>query len=506
MTITSEPSCEVYSVSVGSGSGGNSAPLEGKTVVCFGDSLFGMYSGNNSAPAYVAKYTGATVYNVGFGGCRMSEHPYPEYDEFCMYALANAVASGDWSAQDAEVANNGSANFPEHLALLKSIDFGAVDAIVIHYGTNDFAAGSGVAIDNTSNPKATNTLCGALRYSVETLLTAYPHLNIFISLPAFRFWTADDGTVTYSDEKTDVNGKTFLEFVDALAKTAKEYNLPVIDCYYGLGINKSNAAAFLSDGTHHNVEGRKRFGEYIGAKLISGGDTFHDTDSATNGSGSGSSGESASINVTAEVGQTIVVEEVDKNGKPTKWRAADFQERTHWFNKKGELFNAHLTGLSSSEVLIDVKYEAGKTYYVTWNGIEYTCIGIDLGTGVLIGNTLALDLEDTGEPFVSVNAVENGIAGTVIMAMDDTDETDVIIRGEKYEPIPIQYVSNALPYYIDAVGEIISDRESVYTTIETVERLTEILGTGRDVILRVNEQTSSDGTRITTIYRLTCIT
>lgn len=295
VTITTEPSCEVYAVSGGGGSGSASAPLEGKTVVCFGDSLFGMYTGDNSAPAFVAQKTGATVYNVGFGGCRMSEHPYAGYNEFGMYALANAIASGDWSLQEANAAS-GSSNFPDQLAVLKSIDFNEVDYVVIHYGTNDFAAGDGVAIDNPNNPKATNTLCGALRYSVETLMAAYPMLNIFVSLPAFRFWE-DNGVVTYPDVKKNALGYTLPEYVNALAETAKEYNLPIIDCYYGLGINKSNASNFLGDGTHHNIDGRKRFGEYIGTKLISGGDTFHGSDSATGGAAE--SGFSPIVNVTS---------------------------------------------------------------------------------------------------------------------------------------------------------------------------------------------------------------
>jgi hypothetical protein len=32
------------------------------------------------------------------------------------------------------------------------------------------------------------------------------------------------------------------------------------------------------------------------------------------------------VDVTAEVGQTIVVKEVDENGKPTKWKAVDYLE------------------------------------------------------------------------------------------------------------------------------------------------------------------------------------
>ena len=36
-----------------------------------------------------------------------------------------------------------------------------------------------------------------------------------------------------------------------------------------MGINKINASSFLGDGTHHNMDGRKRFGEFIGSQLIS---------------------------------------------------------------------------------------------------------------------------------------------------------------------------------------------------------------------------------------------
>ena len=263
VTISTEPSCDVYEVSGNDNDA--TLPLAGKTVVCFGDSLFGMYTGDTSAPAYVAERTGATVYNVGFGGCRMSVHPYTGYNEFGMWALAKAIASNDWSVQDAAV-SSGSSNFPNQLAILKGIDFSEVDAIVIHYGTNDFTAS--VSIDNGDNYKDYNTLCGALRYSIEELLTAYPQLRIFVSVPAFRYWEADDGTVTYSNSYTNANGNKLTDFVDAIASTAKEYNLPVIDSYYGLGINKINAATFLADGVHHNAVGRKRFGEFIGSCMI----------------------------------------------------------------------------------------------------------------------------------------------------------------------------------------------------------------------------------------------
>lgn len=251
-------------------------PLSGKTVVCFGDSLFGMHRDSTSAPANIALKTGATVHNVGFGGCRMSVHPTAGYAAFSMWALAKAIAENIWVAQDGE-APNGSSYFREQLDLLQSIDFDEVDMVVIHYGTNDFTAGDGVAMDNADDPDDCNTLCGALRYSVEKLLGAYPKLQIFVSLPVFRYWTADDGTITYSDDYINSSGQTLPEFMEALRGVAEEYHLPVIDGYHGMGVNKLNASAFLSDGTHHNEDGRKLFGEFIGGQLIS----------ASNGGGSG---------------------------------------------------------------------------------------------------------------------------------------------------------------------------------------------------------------------------
>lgn len=242
-------------------------PLDGKTVVCFGDSLFGMYRSADSAPAFVALETGATVHNVGFGGCRMAVHPTSGYGAFSMWALAKAVAENDWTTQDAQ-ASSGDDYFPENLALLKSIDFNDVDIVVIHYGTNDFTSGDGIQIDNESDLDDYNTLCGALRYSIEKLLSAYPELRIYVSLPVYRYWTEGDST-SYAETYRNTNGKTIPEFVEALRSTAEEYNLPVIDGYYGLGINKVNASTFLSDGTHHNRAGRERFGRYIGANLIS---------------------------------------------------------------------------------------------------------------------------------------------------------------------------------------------------------------------------------------------
>lgn len=236
------------------------ALLAGKKVVVFGDSIIGMTRDQTSVPAYAATYTGATIYNVGFGGCRMSVHPTNGYAAFSMWALADAVYTGDYTMQNAQ-ASSGSDYFPEQLALLKTINFNDVDMVVIHYGTNDFAAN--VAIDNASDDDDTATLCGALRYSLRKLMTAYPKLRIFVSVPIYRKWNSV-GAETY----TNSNGVKLIDFCEAMARVATEFNCPVMNGYRALGINTINDAAFSADGTHLNDYGRKAFGEFMGGNLI----------------------------------------------------------------------------------------------------------------------------------------------------------------------------------------------------------------------------------------------
>lgn len=240
----------------------NEPLLSGRKVVVFGDSLIGMTRDQTSVPAYAAAYTGAKVYNVGFGGCRMSKHPSNGYAAFSMWALADAVASGDYATQEAQ-APSGSDYFASQLDVLKSIDFTSVDAIVIHYGTNDFAAN--VPLDDSANLLSTDTVCGALRYSIKKVLTAFPKIKIFVSLPLYRTWSGV-GAETYKNTLE----KTLPEYDSAMKTVAEEHNLPTIDGYKRLGVNAVNASAYLSDGTHLNDFGRRQFGELIGGHLICG--------------------------------------------------------------------------------------------------------------------------------------------------------------------------------------------------------------------------------------------
>lgn len=246
-------------------------PLFGKTIVNFGDSIFGNAQPPSDISTFLAERTGATVYNCGFGGCRMTPHPTAEYDAFCMYNLATAISSGDFTLQEnavtsTEVTLNNSikANF----ARLKTIDFSKVDIVTIAYGSNDFS-GYGANLDNEENPYDTTSFGGALRYSIEKLLAAYPNLKIFVLSIAYRYWI-DDNNEFVDDTNNHANnyGKYTKDYNAKLKEVAEEYNLPYVDDY-NIGIGKHNRTYYFgaTDPAHHLETGRKLIAEHLAKEL-----------------------------------------------------------------------------------------------------------------------------------------------------------------------------------------------------------------------------------------------
>lgn len=255
------------------------SPLNGKVIVNFGDSIFGMLREPYDISTKLAKLTRATVHNCAFGGCRMGKHVYSNYDAFGMYNIADAITSGDFTLQDQAIADTSAtlplqSNFPDALAVLKSIDFSKVDIITIAYGTNDF--GGGLTLDNENNSQDTNTMAGALRYSIEKILTAFPQLKIFICSPTYRFWM-DGNNEFVDDSDTHIsNGKKLTDFVESQRDISTMYHLPFIDNYYDLGINKFNRTQYFSgaDSTHQNQVGRDLIAENMASKLSMNGVSY----------------------------------------------------------------------------------------------------------------------------------------------------------------------------------------------------------------------------------------
>ena len=243
-------------------------PFYGKKIVNFGDSIFGITRPPKDISSYLATKTGATVYNCGFGGCEMSRHADSNYDAFSMYRLAYAIANDTWTLQETAAAVSGMPSyFAETVALLKTIDFAEIDIVTIAYGSNDWNNGS--PLDNGGKEDMAY-YADALRYSIETLLTAYPNLRIFVCSQIYKAFL-NSSYEFVDDVTTHVNsqGNTAMDFNEKTKEVAKEYMLPYINDF-DIGMNKFNRLVYFpsTDGSHPKPEGNMLIADNIAKNLF----------------------------------------------------------------------------------------------------------------------------------------------------------------------------------------------------------------------------------------------
>ncbi len=237
---------------------------EGEICVCFGDSLLGMPEEPGDYASVIAAETGLTTVNAGFGAASIAKNPNEAYDMFSLCRLVNAVVTGDWSRQDMAVAELPLANSAERLAALKEVDWSKVSVVTLGMGLNDI--NDGYVIDNPEEIKDITTVMGALRYSIETLLTNYPHLKIMVLTPTYRYmYNSNVGC-----DEILYNGSTYEEYIDAVISVAEEYKLPYIDLYRTIGFNAYNFKYYYleGDGTHLNSKGNERIGKRIANEIL----------------------------------------------------------------------------------------------------------------------------------------------------------------------------------------------------------------------------------------------
>lgn len=236
--------------------------LNNKNVVFLGDSIFGRNQSESGISNLFHYFTNANVANFAFGGTRATLHPGSTpnalgWQKFDGISIANAIANGDFTDQEAAIAGGAMgepAYFSTSLAALEAYDFSDCDYIVAEWGTNDWTGGASI-----------NDYKNALRNIVQTILTAYPQIVFILATPFMRFFE-DNGNFYNSSVYDYRNDGVYLsDFVDATAVLSEQpYNLQIVDCY-NIGINDYTRTAFFSnnDWTHHDARGRRRIARYL---------------------------------------------------------------------------------------------------------------------------------------------------------------------------------------------------------------------------------------------------
>lgn len=241
--------------------------LNGKKILCLGDSiteLKGYYDGGLRYSDYIAKKTGAIVYNGGFGGAHMEQrteltlNPTNEHNARAaldLPAIATALTTGEWNYQDAAVSFLASIGDDNSVIIeeLKSVNLQDIDVVTIFIGTNDKDATIGEIGDTTA---VANSL-GGFYTAISKLLAANPNISIYYFSPIVRYFgklnEAWDEAL-WCDNYTGAKGIAFPDIVDKFIEGARYWKIPVCDMYNTMGVNQFNIKAIMDktngDGTH----------------------------------------------------------------------------------------------------------------------------------------------------------------------------------------------------------------------------------------------------------------
>lgn len=234
-----------------------------KTSIHFGDSI----TANGTIVEKIADITGFNTFNFGVGATRLIdiEPPATGYQRLNFLDLLRAKVTGDWLKVDEGVSLINDPAVTERIEILKALDMSTVDYLSFMYGTNDINN-----VDSLGAPDSTDsfTTSGAMNFALETIMTNYPHIRVFVFAPIFR--PVMSGTDNLNSDEYAPNGQIYLyEIGDTMGERAKAFKTPFKHMYYESGINKYNWKYYIKDGTHPNTQGDELMAEVIGRFILS---------------------------------------------------------------------------------------------------------------------------------------------------------------------------------------------------------------------------------------------
>lgn len=213
---------------------------------------------------------------------------------------------------------------------IRNTDISGYDLVLIECTTNDFKLNVSlgeVGIMGDTNFD-TDTFCGALRDSIEYILSTDPTKQILLITDPQR------NNASYDVNYTNSAGHKLLDYVNALHKIAVLYGLPVCDWYRNSGFNALTLGTYTTDGLHPNATGYRVLGNvtascvanmystcvYVEGEGGSSGDDTGDT---------GDSGETETTEAFVDVVTAYSTGYIDSTGAittsyATNWRVTDY--------------------------------------------------------------------------------------------------------------------------------------------------------------------------------------
>lgn len=247
-------------------------PLAGKKILCLGDSIMGNDQ-VNGVPSYLAEYSGATVYNGGFGGSRFAVRTTNTTNAcFDLPNILDAKLSRDWSeheerAQAVAGESYTYRHFPDTVKMLKELDFSQIDIITLAYGTNDWT--------KENYEGAIDYVVTAIKESIDKIQLNWPLMRILVITPIWRYLERG----TDGDTETRYGGGlTLKEWAKRIEEAARDKRISVLNAYENMPLSRNNATTYFDksssaddglDHVHINEKGNQIYAQIIYGKLCS---------------------------------------------------------------------------------------------------------------------------------------------------------------------------------------------------------------------------------------------
>ena len=144
-----------------------------------------------------------------------------------------------------------------------NMDTGA-DMVIVYGGVNDYIHGD--APFGEIGDKTPATFCGGVYYLMSFLRQTYPGKPVVFMTPARCSFGAVNDLFPSPDSRKGVDAKPLIAYVEAIQKTAEQFDIPVLDLYHNLGLDPHDPEcyrAYTVDGLHFNDAGHAFIAECL---------------------------------------------------------------------------------------------------------------------------------------------------------------------------------------------------------------------------------------------------
>jgi hypothetical protein len=235
-------------------------------ILCLGNNPFSDETGANGLAALIAKETGGITYNGAFPDSTIANRRNPEEasDFFSLFFVTMALINDDFTYLNEKAATTTDQRYAAAIDTLANLDMQKIDVLVIMYDTTDYNMLS--PAHNPNDDYDYYAYTGALRTSIESFQTFFPHIRIILMSHSYARYLDEDG-VLHNGTITDLGNGNVPHYLIMQLNVVMDVGITFIDNYFGT-IHEENYPDYMIDHMHYNDAGRKRLAERVAPIIL----------------------------------------------------------------------------------------------------------------------------------------------------------------------------------------------------------------------------------------------